>query len=327
MGLALGALAFLGLLRLLAITGIALAILTIAGKVVMICGIIWTAWSLTDLVSHTLTERVQKTETTFDDMIIPLLRNTVKLFIIVMGVIYIANSLKIELAPLLASFGLAGLAVSFASRDTVANLFGGLTIFLDRPFKIGERIKFKGYDGVVEEIGFRSTRVRTASGHLVTIPNGNITSEPVENVARRKSLRRVLNLTIPNDTPRKKILKAVQFLRDILEEDDLRGPIHAVIDGNELQPRVHFDDFNSDSLNINVIYCYAPPAWWDYLDHAQRVNLRIMEEFEKSGIEFAFPSQTLFLAGDPKRELALRNLSNDVKTKPVPRTQRKKSTL
>ena len=91
-----------------------------------------------------------------------------------------------------------------------------------------------------------------------------------------------------------------------------KEPIHATIDGDEFPPRVYFNDYNAESLNLFVIYWYVPPAYWDYLDHAQRLNLRIFEEFEKAGIEFAFPTQTLYLAGDPKRQLAVRTLGEDL---------------
>jgi len=222
-----------------------------------------------------------------------------------MGLIYVTHALEMELAPLLASFGLAGLAVSFAAQDTIKNLFGGVTIFLDRPFKIGECILFGGYDEVVEEIGFRTTKIRTLKCHLVTIPTANITSDAVENVGRRPYIRRVMNVTITYDTPREKIEQGVEILRAILDEDGIREPIRPVVGGNEFPPRVYFNDYNAESLNIFMIYWFAPPAYWDYLEHAHKVNLRIFEEFEKAGIEFAFPTQTLYLAGAPRRKLSV----------------------
>ena len=100
----------------------------------------------------------------------------------------------------------------------------------------------------------------------------------------------------------------MKILRDLLEDDEFREPIHPVIDGDEFPPRVFFKDMGATSLDISVIYWFAPPTYWDYMDHAQRLNLRIFEEFEKAGIEFAFPTQTLYLAGDPKRELAVKML-------------------
>ena len=183
---------------------------------------------------------------------------------------------------------------------------------LDRPFHLGDRIVFAGYDGTIEEIGFRSTKVRTLTGHQVNIPNSRIVSDPVENIGRRPTIRRLMNVTIPYDTPRAKIEQAVAILRDLLEDDEFRGPIHPTVGGDEFPPRVFFNEFNATSLNILVLYWYAPPNFWDFMEHAQRLNLRIFEEFEKAGIEFAFPTQTVYLAGDPKRQLAISMLSENL---------------
>jgi len=254
-----------------------------------------------------------KTDSSLDDQLLPLIRKTLRIFLVAVGVMFVVDSVFGQnVGALLAGLGIAGLAVSLAARPSIENLFGSITILFDRPLKIGERIVYGGYDGTLEQIGFRSTKVRTLTGHLVTIPNAKIVSDAVENVGRRPSIRRIMNVTITYDTPREKIEQAVGILRDVLEEEDLREPIHQVIDGNEFPPRVYFNDYNPDSLNIILIYWYAPPAYWDYLDHAQRLNLRIFEEFEKAGIEFAFPTQTLYLAGDPKREMAVRMLGKDL---------------
>jgi len=245
----------------------------------------------------------------FVEMLIPLIRKTLRIFLVVIGVLFVADSVfNQNIGALLAGLGIAGIAVSLAAQDSLKNVFGSITILMDRPFRIGERIVYADFDGVIEEIGFRSTKLRTLTGHLVTIPNSNIVNDPVENIGRRPYIRRIINVTITYDTPREKILQAVQILRNILEEEGIREPIHPTIDGDEYPPRVYFNDFNADSLNILVIYWFAPPAYWDYLEHAQRVNLRIFEEFERAGIEFAFPTRTLYLAGDPKRELVLKML-------------------
>jgi len=305
MGLALGALAFLILVHLLGLTGVALTVLATAARIVLVVCITWSAWMLVDLVSAAFLKKAMSTESSLDDMIIPLLRKTIKLFIVVMGVIYVLDSFEIELLPLLGSLGLAGLAVSFAAQDMVKNLFGGLSIFMDQPFKVGERINYKGYDGVIEEIGFRITRLRTLTGHLVTIPNGSVTNEPIENIGRRPFIRRILDVTITYDTPKEKIEQAVRIIKDICEEDEIKGPIHGRVGWDEYPPRVYFTDYNAASLNIRVIYWFMPPAYWDFLEHCEKFNLRLFEEYEKAGIEFAFPTQTLYLAGDPNRPLSV----------------------
>ena len=276
----------------------------------------WYAFNLIGIVDIWLRRAMSRTELGRDQQfqqLVPLIRKTLRIFLVVVAVMVIAQSVFDQnIGAWLAGLGIAGLAVSLAAQDSLKNLFGSITIIFDRPFQVGERIVYGGYDGIVEEIGFRSTKVRTLTGHLVTIPNANIVNDPVENIGRRKSIRRLMNVTITYDTPREKIEQAVQILRDILEEEGLREPIHATIDGDEFPPRVYFSDYNSESLNILVIYWYAPATYWDYMDHAQRLNLRIFEEYDKAGIEFAFPTQTLYLAGDPKRELVVKMLGKDL---------------
>ena len=310
LSLAIGALVFLLLLSLLGLPTPACDHPARCGPAGPHCGHRLGRLVLADLLSDILLRRAKATETTFDDMVIPLLRKTAKLFLVALAVVYVADTFNVALAPLLGGLGLAGLAISFAAQDIVKNLFGGIMIFLDRPFKIGERIQFQAYDGVIEEIGFRTTRLRTLTGHLVTIPNGSITNEAVENIGRRPYIRRLFHVTITYDTPRDKIEQAVTILRDLLKEEGIREPIHPVIKGADFPPRVYFSDYGSCSLDILVVYWYAPPAYWDYLQHAERFNLRLFEEYEKAGIEFAFPTQTLYLAGDPRRELALRTAAS-----------------
>lgn len=287
---------------------------TFTGKTLLLIyaiAVFWYAFNLVSVVEVVLKRLTAKTESPLDDQLVPLIRKTLRVFLVVMSVLFVADTVfGQDIGAWLAGLGIAGLAVSLAAQDSLKNLFGSLTILLDRPFQIGERIVFAGYDGIIEEIGFRSTKLRTLTGHVVTIPNSNIVNDPVENIGRRPYIRRTMNVTITYDTPRDKIDQAVSIIRDILNEKDLREPIHPVIDGNEFPPKVFFNDFNAESLNIFVIYWFTPPAYWDYMAHAQQINFRLFEEFEKAGIEFAFPTQTLYLAGDPKRQIAVKMLSD-----------------
>lgn len=210
--------------------------------------------------------------------------------------------------------GIAGLAVSLAAQDSIKNLFGSITIFLDRAFAVGDRIVFDGNDGLVEEIGFRSTKMRTADGALVTIPNAKIVDGSVINITSRTNIRRQMNITITYDTPAAKIEQAVEIVRQILADPEIAG----AFDMAKFPPRVAFDELNSDSLNIRVLYWVHPPDYWLFLEHSQKFNLKLIRAYEQAGIEFAFPTQTLYVAGDPKRQLAVRMLEGglDNRTKP-----------
>lgn len=212
--------------------------------------------------------------------------------------------------------GALAIGLGLGGQGLINNFLSGIVILAERPLRLGERIVYGGHDGIVEEIGYRCTKLRTMTGHLVTIPNSTILNEAVENIGRRPYIRRLFNVTVTYDTPRDKVEEAVRILRGIFEEPGIREPIHAVIGGEDFPPRVYFNELNADSLNIIVIYWFAPPEFWDYFDHAQRVNLRILEEFEKAGIDFAFPTQTLHLTRDAKRDFALR-MPDDEPRKPA----------
>ena len=175
----------------------------------------------------------------------------------------------------------------------------------ERPVRIGERIVFGNHDGVVEEVGLRSTILRTGQDHLVTIPNSTLVHESIENVGRRRTINRKFAVNIGYETPREKILEAVKAIRAILEEPGIREPIHPVVSLEKLPPRVYFHEYNSDSLSIQIVYWYGPPNYWDYMAHAERVNLRIFEEFERLGVSFASSAKTVYIATDSRPQVSM----------------------
>ncbi|NLE37156.1 MAG: mechanosensitive ion channel family protein [Pirellulaceae bacterium] len=268
--------------------------------------VVWYLYNLIDLIDLQFARLRGRGASKLDSQLVPLLRRSLRVVLIVMAAMFTAESIFGQpIGTWLAGLGIAGLAISLAAQDSLKNFFGSITILLDRPFKVGERINCVGYDGVIEDIGFRSTKIRTLTGHLVNVPNANIVNSPVENIGSRPFIRRNLNLTITYDTPREKIAEAVAIVKRILVEDGIREPIHPRIKGDDYPPRVFFNDYNADSLNLFIMYWYAPPVYWEYMEHAERLNLRIFEEFEAAGIDFAFPTQTVYLAGDEKRKLAV----------------------
>jgi MscS family membrane protein len=238
------------------------------------------------------------TESTIDDMLAPIVGKTLRLFIIVIGgIIIIQNLTGLKIGPLLASLGIGGLAVALAAKDSIANFFGTLTILFDKPFQVGQRITIDKYDGTVENVGFRSTRIRTLTGHLVTIPNEKLVNSSVENIGERPHIRWLTNIGITYDTPPDKVEIAVQIIREILENHEGMK--------EDFPPRVFFNGFNDWSLNIMVVVWYHPPNYWDYQAWLQNTCLEIMRRFEAEDIDFAFPSRTIYMANDDKRQLKL----------------------
>lgn len=251
-----------------------------------------------NVVDARLSQWAKTTGSTIDDILVPLFGKTLRIFIIVLaGIIVIQNLTGVEIGPLLASLGIGGLAVALAAKDSIANFFGTLTILFDKPFQVGERIVIDNYDGTVEEVGFRSTRIRLLSGNLVTIPNEKIVNSGLENVAKRPNIRWLNNIGITYDTPPEKIEKAVAIIREILADHEGMHP--------DFPPRVYFNGFNDCSLNILVVAWYHPPEYWDFQEWVQRTCLQITLRFSAEGIDFAFPTRTLHLANDDKRQLKL----------------------
>jgi MscS family membrane protein len=210
----------------------------------------------------------------------------------------------VKLGPLLASLGVGGLAVALAAREPIANFFGTLTILFDKPFQVGERIVVENYDGIVESVGFRSSRIRTLTGHVVSIPNEKLVNSNVENIGRRPHIRWLTNIGITYDTPPEKAAKAVEIIQRILENHEGMK--------EDFPPRVFFNGFNDWSLNILVLAWYHPPDYWPYQAWLQRTCLEIMRQFKTEGIDFAFPSQTVYVANDEKRQIKLQTLGPGV---------------
>ena len=203
--------------------------------------------------------------------------------IVAAATLFIAGGqyLGIPIATLLTGAGIGGLALAFGAQDTLKTLFGTIMLMADKPFRVGERIIFGKYDGVVEDIGLRSTRIRLLTGHQVTVPNGELAGTDIENVGRRPHIRKIADVHIPLDTPREKLEKAIAIIRAALDNHEGMDP--------EFPPRVFFTDFNPTAFNIRVIYWYNPPNYWDFLSFSEKVNLEIFRAFEEQGIQFSLP--------------------------------------
>ena len=267
----------------------------------------WFIFKLVSVVDFQLKKWAASTDSTIDDVLAPLFGKTLRVFIVIIGSILIIQNLTgVKIGPLLASLGIGGIAVALAAKDSIANFFGTLTILFDKPFQLGERVIIDTVDGVVEDVGFRSTRIRTLTGHLVTIPNEKVVNSGVENIGKRPHIRWLTNITITYDTPPDRVEKAVTIIKDILTDHEGMHP--------DFPPRVYFNGFNDWSLNIMVIAWYHPANYWDMQEWLQRTCLEILGRFNDEGIDFAFPSRTLYLANDDKRRLSLKMLKGETVT-------------
>ncbi|MFC1737770.1 mechanosensitive ion channel family protein [Planctomycetota bacterium] len=250
-------------------------------------------YRLVDVIEYYLRRIVGRTRTKIDDMLVPVIRKSLRVTIAIIAALWIADGiLNAEIRAILLSAGVGGIAVALAAKDSIANFFGSITIFADRPFQIDDLVKIEGHFGTIEEVGFRSTKVRTKQGSLVTVPNSVIANTNIENVSKRNFIRRTSNITITYDSGYKKARRAVELIKEIL------SGFPEVNTNPDFAPKVFFNEFNDWSLNIYMTYWVAPADWWVFLDVNERVNLEMMKRFEDEQIEFAFPSQTLYLKKD-----------------------------
>lgn len=239
---------------------------------------------LVDLLIAVIKPRVQATESKLDDQLLPIVAKTLKIFILVVAVLVMMQNLGYNVTSILAGLGIGGLAVALAAQDTLSNIFGSVAIFADRPFVVGERIIFDKYDGIVETIGLRSTKIRTLDGTLVTVPNSLVAKNAVDNIARRPTIKNLYTVTVTYDTSYEKIQSALGILREIFKN-------HPSTDNYW----VYFKEFGSHSLNILVIHWCKYTKYQQFLEATEEINLEIKRRFQQKSIEFAFPTQTLYL--------------------------------
>lgn len=254
------------------------------------------AYRQVDVIDNWLKRFAKDDNGNIDQMLIPIVGKSIRVAVVILIILQAAQTLSDQpITSILAGIGIGGLALGLAAQDTIRNFFGSLMIFADKPFNVGELINMDDKLGVVTEVGVRTTKIKTLDGHLLTVPNGNLANNTIHNIGKREYIRRVFDVTITYDTPPEKIDLAIHILKEILDHHEGMN--------EELPPRVFFDALNADSLNLKCFYWFHPPDFWEYMKFTEWVNREIIKRFNQEGIDFAFPTQTLHLAGDKKRPL------------------------
>ena len=266
--------------------------------ILLTIGVGYMLYWLVEVPSTWFARMAEKTESKLDNMLAPIVLKSLRVTVVLLVLVQIAQILSDKpITSVIAGLGIGGLAVALAAQDTIKNFFGSLVLFVDKPFELGDRIVIDGHDGPVEEVGFRSTKIRTLEGHLVTIPNGELANKTIQNIGKRPHIRRIVNITITYDTPAEKIERAIAIVKELLENHE---GMH-----EDYPPRVYLSNLNADSLNIMAIYWYHPPNYWDYMTFTERFNKEVLRRYNEEGIDFAFPTQTMYLAGDASRPLTV----------------------
>ena len=220
----------------------------------------------------------------FDEQLFPVVTKSLKIFTVVAAVLVTASNLHINITGALASLSVGALAVGLAAQDTLANLFGAIAVYIDKPFRIGDRIQLDSVDGTVESIGLRSTRVRSLEGHHVTIPNKTVGNATITNVTRRPNIKTELNFGLPYDTSADQLRRVLKSLEEIYRAHPKTADLV-----------ICFNRFTESWLNIQVIH------WWNGTDgraqliDLQALNLQVKERFESEGIRLAHPARSVYL--------------------------------
>lgn len=232
-------------------------------------------------------------EPILDLQLFPVISKSAKTFVVIVAILVTCQNLGMNVTGLLASLSIGGLAVGLAAQDTLSNLFGAVALFADKPFRVGDRIQLDAVDGSVEAIGLRSTRIRTLDGHLVTVPNRTMANATLTNVSRRPNIKTVMNIGITYDTPTEKIEAATKIINEVYRPHPMTFDL-----------LVSFNKFENSSLNILLIHWWNSTDYKEYLAGLEEMNLELKRRFDKEGISFAFPSQTVYLRQDSDWKLA-----------------------
>lgn len=217
---------------------------------------------------------------------IPAISSAVKILIWALGVVAALNNAGYNVSALLAGIGIGGLAMAMAAKDSVANVFGGITVFTDKPFRVGDRVRIDGHDGLVLEVGIRSTRIRTLEGPVVVVPNFKFTESVLENVTLEPSRRVKHDLGLIYETPAADVEKAIDLLNKLVDDHQL------VLEQDRLVSFTAFKDF---SLNILFIYYIRKDA--EIFATQTMIHLDLMRRFAGAGLEFAYPTQVEYSKG------------------------------
>lgn len=262
--------------------------LRFAADVIVAVGGIWASYRAVDLICGHLAWRAARSANRFDDVLVPLLRRSLKIIVTVVAIAFLATHWVEDLWGVIAGLSIGSLAIGFAARDSIENLFGTFTVLIDKPFEIGDWIVVDGIEGTVEEVGFRSTRIRTFYDSLYTVPNRHFISGQVDNYGRRRKRRIKTFLSLTYDTPPERIDAFCEGVRQLVR----RHP-YTVKEGFH----VYFTQMGAHSLDVLLYVFVETPDWATEMREKHRLFADVLRLAKELDVEFAFPTSTVQLAG------------------------------
>ncbi len=258
-------------------------------QIIIIGSLTWVFLRLIDFFSLILLYRASLTVSRVDDQLVSFVKDALKAIVVVLSFFLVLGAVfKLNVASLIAGLGIGGLAIALAAKESLENLLGSITIFLDRPFTEGDSIKVGDLEGTVERIGFRSTRVRTVEKTYVTVPNKKLVDGELDNLSMRLMRRAKFDISLTYETSMGKFKNIVEEISEFLDH-------HPGI--YELEKRVRLFGFGESGITIMIIYFVSSQDYDIYLGVREEVNYKIMEIVEKNGSSFAYPTTTVVMKG------------------------------
>lgn len=258
-----------------------------AYQITVVGSVTWIFLRLIDFLGLILAHRASLTASKSDDQLVPFFRESLKVLLVIFSVFFVLGTIfKLNVASLIAGLGIGGLAIALAAKESLENLLGSFTIFLDKPFVIGDLIKSGNIEGHVERIGFRSTRIRTTEKTYITVPNKKLVDSEVDNLSLRIQRRAKFNIGLTYDTRPDQLRAIVADIQQYVQN-------HAHILPGETRIRTY--EFDASSINIMVVYFVDTLEYDVYLDVRQEINYKIMEIVQKNGSAFAYPTTTVIM--------------------------------
>ncbi|PLT34996.1 mechanosensitive ion channel family protein [Bacillus sp. V5-8f] len=251
--------------------------------------IVLTAWSLINLSSIgtvLFPKLMKKIDMDVDQIVVPFITKMLKIIIFALATSIVAEEWGYNVNGFVAGLGLGGLAFALAAKETLSNLFGGLVIVTEKPFTIGDWIKTPSVEGTIEDITFRSTKVRTFAQALVTVPNSTLSNEPIINWSKMGKRQVAFHLGVSYDTPKAQLEQVIRRIENMLTHHELVHPDTIL---------VKFDKFNDSSLDIYLYFFTSLTDFASYLEIKEDINFKIMEIFEEEDVKLAFPTRTLIV--------------------------------
>ena len=239
-----------------------------------------------DYIGLILKQRAAETENKMDDQLIPFAIEIGRILVVIFALFFIlGNVFDINITALATGLGIGGIAIAMASKESLENLLGSFTIFFDRPFTVGDVVKVGTVTGLVEKVGFRSTRIKTFDKSVVTVPNKKMIDAELDNLGLRPVRRVKFHIGLTYDTSTEQIKNIVSDIQEMINSHEKT---------NE-EGKVRFQEFGASSLDIMVLYYVNSPKWEDLIDVKEDVNYKIMDIVKKHNSDFAFPSTSVYL--------------------------------